>query len=594
MEDSIALTPTKDAYAAIKADVDENASFKELVDNALDNAQRQDRDTVTVEIAQETDSNGDQILVVRDDSGGLKPDELSMMFALGESEKDDIEGSIGAFGIGAKKALMRLGTGFTIWSHHQDAETGYGYTVEPKWFEDDDEWSVPLEEVDMESGSTEIRIHDSNVSWPNIRDGLATDLQETYDLYLRGEAPVTLRLLFPNEENANTESLTPRARVSYSYTPWDDLLPRRYEGIILTPDELSSPVYMDIEVGLLVTGNESEAGLDWVCQNRVVERANRDEVSRFGEELPKFRLSKHKRLKGRVELYTPGDASELPWNSDKSRIHARHAVTDEARDVLKKVIHRYMKAGYGVVEPAFFEPYLDSSEFAANGGEVKTVSLSDRYRQLQRGEIQQVQIQEKPTSEFPQITDMQETVEAFAQLGITYEHLPWVKPRMRPTYQALLESEREQFGCFDELEALQERPPDFTQDGRSGESERKRLTKLAQTHANQGVRYTGLAEWERPRYRLELERAVEERGIDIEALEPVDKLPDVDDDGDDDDADEDQIQLSFGPFTGEELATMQDHLGEMEEYSPQKRTEVLVEHFRRLNMAGVRFEAHAD
>lgn len=590
---SIQLTPTKDAYAAIKADVDANAAFKELVDNALDNAQRQGRDTVTVEIAQSTDNNGDVELVIKDDSGGLKPSELSMMFALGESEKDDIEGSIGAFGIGAKKALMRLGTGFTVRSRHQDEATGYGYTIDPDWLEDNNEWSVPVKEVDLEAGTTELRIHSPNLNWQKIQEDLATDLRETYDLFLRGEAPVTLRLLFPNEENTSTKPLKPRARGSYSYTPWDELYPRRYEGIILTPDGISSPVYMNVEIGLLVTGNENQAGIDWVCQHRIVERASRDEVSGFGEELPKFKLSKHKRLKGRVELFTKGDASELPWNSDKSRIHARHAVTDAARNILEKIIYRYMKAGYGEVEPAFFEPYPERSSHAANNGNIQTVSLTDRYQRYRRGEIQQVQINEKPAKGFSQIRDMQETVEAFAHLGITYEHLPWVKPWMRPTYQALIESKRKKFGCFDSLESLETQPPEFTQDGRNGAAERDRLAELAQTHVNHEIRYTDLEDWEQPRYRLELEKAAERQGIDINTLDPVDTLPEFDD-KDDNNHDENRTQLSFRGFTKDELALMKDHLGEIEEYSPEKRTEVLVAHFRRLKMAGVRFEAHAD
>jgi len=587
------LNPTKDAYAAIKADVDANAAFKELVDNALDNAQRQGRDTVTVEIAQITNDDGDPVLLIKDDSGGLKPSELSMMFALGESEKDDIEGSIGAFGIGAKKSLMRLGTGFTVRSRHQDESTGYEYTVDADWLEDDDEWTVPVEEVEMEAGTTELRVHNPGISWPDIRDDLATDLQDTYDLYLRGEAPVTLRLLFPNEENTDTEPLTPRARTSYSYTPWDELFPRRYEGIILNPSGVSSPVYMTVEIGLLVTGKENEAGIDWVCQHRVVERTNRDEVSGFDEELSKFKLSKHKRLKGRVELFTNGDASDLPWNSDKSRIHARHPVTDAARDVLQKVVHRYMKAGYGEVEPAFFEPYTEGSSYAANGGNIRTVSLKSRYQRYHRGDIKQVQINEKPTDGSPQIGDMQATAKAFAHLGITYEHLPWVKPWMRPAYQALVESKRADFGCFESLESLDTKPPDFTQDGRDGAAERDRLVDLAQTHVNHGIRYTDPEDWERPRYRLELKNAAERQGIDVDALDPVETLPEFDDD-EDDGRDDSSVRLSFGPFSEDELTLLEEHVGDMEEFSPEKRTEVLVAHFRRLNMAGVRFEAHAD
>lgn len=598
---TIHLTPAKDTYTAIKADVDANASVKELVDNIIDNAQRRDRDTVTAELAIKTTSDGAPELVIKDNSGGLAKDELSMVLGLGQSEKDDIEGSIGAFGIGAKKALMCLGNRFTVRSRHADAETGYEYTVGPDWFEDDEKWTVPADEVDMESGTTEIVIQDLNISWPDVRDDLAADLRRTYELYLRGEAPVTLRLLFPDETSESTTALAPPARVSYSFTPWDGFWPRQYQGIRLDIDGVDAPVHMNVEVGLLVSGDKQEGGVDWVCQHRVVERANRDEVSGFGDELPVFDPSSgHKRLKAQVELYTPGDASVLPWNSDKSRIRQRHAVTEAARQELKKVLNRYMNAAlygsHGGLHAAFLEPYTAESRYAANNGQVEVVALGSRYERLLRGDLQQVQIREKPVEGFPDATDMEATAEAHAQLGIKYEYLDWVKPWMRPTYQALVEAKRDDDGCFEALAELETSPPNFTVDGRNSKSERTRLADLARTHVNQGVRYTGLAEWERPRYEFELEKAAENRDISVDDLTPVDELPDDPDqeESEDDDPDGASVDLTIGPFTEDDLAVMRDHLGEFEEYSPEKRKEVLIEHFRRLNMAGVRFEASAD
>jgi hypothetical protein len=589
----IDLNPTKDAYNAIQADVDENAALKELTDNCIDNGLRRGRDEVTVLIRYETDAAGDPKLVIEDDSGGLAPSELSMVFGIGQSEKENIKRSIGAFGIGAKKALMCLGDEFDIRSRHTDEEVGYEYTVGQGWLNDDETWSIPVDEVEMEAGTTEIEIRDLNFSWQAIRDELARDLARTYELYLRGETNVTLRLLFPKEGGTKTEPLVPPTRPDFSYTPWDDLYPRRYEGIVLDPPEVSSPVYMNVEVGLLATVEGEEPGIDWVCQNRVVERGNRDEVSGFGDDLPTFRLSSHKRLKGRVELYTDGDAAEIPWNSDKSRIRARDAVTEAARDVLRKIVPAYMKAKYGTVKPQFFEPYTDDTRYAANGGTFEVVNLSERFQRYNRGDLQQIQIREKPDEDLSQIKDMKATAEAHAHLGITYEYIDWVKPWMRPTYSTLVETHRKEFGCFDDLEPLDSAPPDFTTDGRSGTSERTRLAELASQHVNLGVRYTGIGSWERPRYEFELAAAADDRNIDVDALDPVDELPEIEDD-DGQKSEEATKRLSFGSFTESDLDVLRSHLGDVDEYSPEKRKEVLIDHFKRLNMAGVRFEVNAD
>ena len=80
-------------------------------------------------------------------------------------------------------------------------------------------------------------------------------------------------------------------------------------------------------------------------------------------------------------------------------------------------------------------------------------------------------------------------------------------------------------------------------------------------------------------------------GADAGRSLPADTFDGVDTDEEDDVT---QVQLTFGPFSEEDLSVLDDHLGDIKEFSPEKRREVLVGHFKRLNMAGVRFEAHAD
>ena len=112
---------------------------------------------------------------------------------------------------------------------------------------------------------------------------------------------------------------------------------------------------------------------------------------------------------------------------------------------------------------------------------------------------------------------------------------------------------------------------------------------------NLGVRYTGIKSWERPRYELELAAAADDRNIDVGLLDPVDELPDVEE-ADTDEKDDEEVtkRLSFGSVSESDLDVLRSHLGDIDEYSPEKRKEVLIDHFKRLNMAGVRFEVNAD
>lgn len=597
--DTIDAKPTKDIYSAIKADVDVRASVQELTDNILDNARRCNRDNVTASIRCQSDSEGARTLQIKDNSGGVKREELSMLLALGESEKEDIEGSIGAFGIGSKKSLQALGDGVTIRSRHDDADVGYEFTAPPEWFDNDDTWELPVQEVDLEPGTTEIEVFDLNFDWQDVRDGLAANLARTYALYLRGEAPVTLELRFPDDNGTDLEPLTAPPTVAYGYPRWDGLYPRRYEGIVLDHHELDTPVEMNVEVGLITDPENATPGVTWVCQHRVVEAGNQDGTSGFGNVLNKFKLASHKRLAVRVELHTPGDAAELPWNSDKSRIHERHPVTEEARDILSRVVPRYMRAAsYGNegVDLTFIDTYPSDSRHAANGGDIATVDLRDHFRRYHHGDVENYQINDKPDKGFPEVSKMIETVEAHAHLGVKYEDLPWIEPWMRPVYHALLEDRREEFGCFDELEDIDRSPPDFTKDGRDGKAERARLAEIAQASVNQGVRYTDAAEWEQPRYQHELEQAASDRNLKVKSLEPTDEVPEIQDDAESDDEEEteERRHLSFGEFSEEEIEVISSQLGEIEEFSPERRRQALIDHCRRVTQAGIRFDVSAD
>jgi len=164
----------------------------------------------------------------------------------------------------------------------------------------------------MEAGTTELHIRGLNFSWPSIRDNLCADLRQTYALHLRGETAVNLVLVVDDAVGDKEDAIPAPAQPAYSYTPWDDLYPRQYTGIVLDPPSVSAPVHMTVTVGLLATGDRNEAGIDWVCQNRVVEKANRDRVSGFGDDLPTFDRSKHKRVDAIVTLRPGLDAGVEP------------------------------------------------------------------------------------------------------------------------------------------------------------------------------------------------------------------------------------------------------------------------------------------
>jgi len=383
------LSPKKDIYEVTAQDIDPYAAIKEFVDNAIDNWNRlsgKDRE-LNIEIRYE---NGK--FTVRDNSGGLGEEEIPMLFTLGMTSEDDIEGSIGAFGIGAKKAIVRLGDKAILKSRYKTSEKGYGFRVDDKWLEEDD-WDVDKKEFsDMRAGVTEIIIEDLKINWTkDFEKGLKDELGKTYDLILRKHKNLTI--------SVNGDKIKSPEPVDWSFTRFDDLFPRRFKNIVLNNKEISKPVFLDITVGLLRIGDYQNSGADFYCQNRKVIENVKDERAGFYAKnkggLGIFHTNHDNRLKVIIELKTEHDASNLPWNSQKSEIKFHHPVTKELHHWMKEIVGPYFDLKTGDIRENAVKPFDRNSKFAANGGEIleydyKNVKDEARLEDLPSKELKEI------------------------------------------------------------------------------------------------------------------------------------------------------------------------------------------------------------
>ncbi len=292
-ENKYDLKPSKEAYQAVKSDVTPVSAFKELIDNALDNWRRNldGLDPATIEIEYHEGGTGDNDeIVIRDDTGGVEEDDLHILFALGQSNKAEISGSIGAYGVGAKKAIVNLGNQATIKSRHMYADTGFGFTIDQDWLEDEDDWTVDKATYeDIDKGVTEIRISDLNTPWEKYRDNLTEDLGKTYEHFLRKDkiedmesVSIVVREYDENDELTDTTKVEPPEPIEWSFTPMDDLYVRRYENIDLNSKEFDAAVTLNITVGLMREASAEHSGADIYCQHRRVLTGVDDERAGFG------------------------------------------------------------------------------------------------------------------------------------------------------------------------------------------------------------------------------------------------------------------------------------------------------------------------
>lgn len=505
--DRAQLLPTKDTLTALKADVSLESAILELCDNALDawefSSNREEPITISIDV----EENEGTELVIRDNAGGIQRDDASMLFGLGQTAKRDIDGSIGTFGVGAKKSLVNLGVPFTVSSRAESEDTGWTYQITEDWFEDDQNWTVPVhEDSEISAGETEIRIEDLNYEWTEeTAQGLRDRLGEAYNLFLSDEmqqlhgSKYDLTILL-EDEPVEAEGIP-----NWAYSPFDGLYPRRYENIELTSPEFEEPVSLHITVGLLTKKDNQKAGTDIYCQKRKVASCLRDDAGGFGtgeDRLGNFN-PRHQRLKVIVELETEGDGQMLPWDTQKSSIDKHNPLmrgTDGCRGVynwLRRTVQTHFDLDADRVPQAFLEPYDAEHPAAVNGGRPKRLDYSDRSR---------ITTTHKPDSDLSDVDSIRKKAQCHAELWISCENE--ISDSKVEAYRTQLDRESDR--NLENLRQVEGAPPESIE--KEPHRAAGRLSTLARKHYENGIYCTSyLNEWELARYEGFMDRHDQQR-----------------------------------------------------------------------------------
>jgi hypothetical protein len=434
------LLPTKEALTALKSDVTFESACLELCDNSLDAWKRTSNRTEPAHIEIYTEEYGDRTeLVIRDDTGGVPRDRAAMLFGIGRSAKTG-GGTIGTFGVGAKKGLVNLGIPFRITSQAVDEPSGWTYRITNEWFEREDDWSVPVyESTDVAPGTTEIRIEDLNYDWTEQRaSNLRTRLGEAYNLFLSDSMQTLRDTSYDLSITVDGKQVEAQGVPDWSFTPFDGLYPRRYKGIEISSETLEEPVKLHITAGLIKRKDTRSAGTDIYCQARKVASGLRDSTGGFdsgSDGLGAFG-ARHERLKIIIELETTGDGQQLPWDTQKSSIDRHNPImqgTSDSKGVynwLRRTCQQYFDANADQVPTAFVEPYSANSPCAANDGRPMRHDFSGRKRVTQNC---------RPSDGLSEINSVMDRIEAQVLLGVQSE--AGIQDWQRPSYNTQLASE---------------------------------------------------------------------------------------------------------------------------------------------------------
>ena len=351
--------PTKEFFVEmLTRDIELQDAVLDLLDNCLDGVLRQPKSKGSVTAPYKdywtnVTMTKDKF-VIEDNCGGI-PREIAVRYAFAMGRPSDapttLQGTIGRYGIGMKRAIFRMGRRATV-------ETKYGrrksdsYAVEftPNWMNDDNWTPLPINDQPIDSikqpGTrititnllSEISGYFDDEGWINEFKGVVS---EHYALII--EKGFNVRI---NETDRSSDSLIATTPIRYLYNKPLSTKKSQIQPWICTGN-LNDRVNVEIYAGLyrrLPTNDEleaeeesrnisDEAGWTIACNDRVVVWKDKSRLTGWGvQTVPNFH-TQFISISG-IALLSAEDAGDLPLTTTKRGIDTSTEIYDVVRELM--------------------------------------------------------------------------------------------------------------------------------------------------------------------------------------------------------------------------------------------------------------------
>jgi hypothetical protein len=348
-------------------DIELVPAIVDLVDNSVDGAKRQEAAARQAADAATTDDTPvdlsdysvsitvtPDLFEITDNCGGIElQDALLYAFRFGRPEGvASVEGEVGQFGVGMKRALFKLGDRFEVSSIAANSRFTLDVNV-PDWLAQPDPWQFPLSshsEETADSSETGTR-----VTVKALHPSVAAEFdEERFHQRLRDQiefrhqeaiaAGLTVKLNGHDLQSKPigllaAEGLVPRAIdkeiVANGYTVRLQL----YAGFIELSDESADTDDPDRFSG------GSLAGWYLICNGRMLLFADKSRLTGWGVEVADYH-PQYRRFRGYA--YLSGNSAAMPWNTAKTTVdedspiwqlvrNEMVAALQEARTVMNRI-----------------------------------------------------------------------------------------------------------------------------------------------------------------------------------------------------------------------------------------------------------------
>lgn len=278
-------------------------------------------------------------IVVEDDCGGISLTKAkNEVFNFGHSKQGInalTEKGIGAYGVGLKRAIFKLGRHFQV----ESVQKSTSFVVEQDledWVSKDErieDWQFPLQSksitgLNTSTGGTRVTITRLKpeildlIAGDQFADSIATQIARTYGPFLEAHADV----------DVNGERVTPNP-IPLGINETLGLQKEEYEE-----DGVSVRIVASVAApGPRGVWEMEKAGWYVVCNGRVVVFADRTTLTGWGAGiLPQFHSSKARGFVG-VATFVSDDPLKLPWTTTKRGLNRESPVFIRAQSRMQRV-----------------------------------------------------------------------------------------------------------------------------------------------------------------------------------------------------------------------------------------------------------------
>ena len=269
----------------------------------------------------EVTCNERQIKIV-DTCGGIpRKSATEDVFCFGHTD-DDPKGRLGAYGVGMKRALFKIGNSFQIVSRTE--KEGFEVSLKVDDWVNRPSWKVPITYID---GAESERKAGTSITITELREEVA----------LRIEGGGVPKNIFKDASTTYPYFLDECVdlEINGTHVPPERVPLGEREGVVQSAHEKLE--YDGVKATLVATiapGRRSMEQAGWyiLCNGRAVVRANKDDLTGWGTDLANFH-SKYSSFIGLASFESDNPLS-LPWTTTKRNINRESRGFIRARNLM--------------------------------------------------------------------------------------------------------------------------------------------------------------------------------------------------------------------------------------------------------------------